>query len=145
KRYHVACLDGRLMGSQVSYDGLSDEKFMTLYYEGDNQALDQLLEKRRYRSWLVVVFRKFEWIRDPDDAAHETCIRVMMTKVTGKARFNEAKGKFKPWLSRIAANIAYDIRRTQSRDPLQFDKDETEEGEETSVEEVLKSRIVSPA
>jgi DNA-directed RNA polymerase specialized sigma24 family protein len=125
-----------------NYDGLSDEKLMTLYYNGDKEALNQLLDKRRYRSWLVVVFRKFEWIRYPDDAAHETCIKVMMTKVTGRGCFDEAKGKFKPWLHKIAANVARDIGRKEK--PDQFHKYETEEGEESSEEDPLPSPINSP-
>ncbi len=90
---------------------LSDQALLEQYKQGDSQAISQLLERhsRRLRDYVRMM------VKDNDvaeDLVQEILIKVV--KVIDEGRYTD-KGRFLPWLLRIAHNKVLDYFRTQKQ------------------------------
>lgn len=90
---------------------LSDKQLLELYMAGDKRVISQLLERhtRRLRDYIRMM------VKDPDiadDLLQEVLIKVV--DVMNDGRYTD-KGKFLPWLMRIAHNRVLDYFRAQKQ------------------------------
>lgn len=92
---------------------LSDSKLVSLYIKGNEESFEVLLN--RYKSNVftnVYLIVKDTYIAE--DLTQDTFIKAIKTLRSG--RYNE-EGKFKPWVLRIAHNLAIDHFRRKKRYP----------------------------
>ncbi|MCC5943400.1 MAG: sigma-70 family RNA polymerase sigma factor [Bernardetiaceae bacterium] len=92
---------------------ISDGELVVRYKEGEEQAFVTLLERHKNRLFSAVMMI----VKDTyaaEDILQETFIKVIDTIQSG--RYNE-EGKFLPWISRIAHNLAIDHFRKNKRFP----------------------------
>ncbi len=92
---------------------ISDCDLIAKYKKGDEKAFETLLMRHKnkiYTTILLIV--KDQYVAE--DLLQETFIKAIRTIKTG--RYNE-EGKFLPWISRIAHNMAIDYFRKQKRYP----------------------------
>lgn len=91
----------------------NDSQLITLYKSGDDKAFAVLLNRHKNRIFTILItIVKDTYIAE--DLMQEAFIKVVDTIRLGK--YNE-EGKFLPWLSRIAHNLAIDYFRKQKRYP----------------------------
>lgn len=91
----------------------NDSQLITLYKSGDDAAFAVLLNRHKNRIFTILItIVKDTYIAE--DLMQEAFIKVVDTIRLGK--YNE-EGKFLPWLSRIAHNLAIDYFRKQKRYP----------------------------
>ncbi len=91
----------------------SDSQLITLYKSGSQNAFAVLLNRHKNRIFTILItIVKDTYIAE--DLMQEAFIKVVDTIRLGK--YNE-EGKFLPWLSRIAHNLAIDYFRKQKRYP----------------------------
>jgi RNA polymerase sigma factor (sigma-70 family) len=91
----------------------SDSKLVSLYQQGNEEAFTVLLHRHKSRIYTAV----YMIVKDrykAEDLLQETFIKAVNTIKGG--RYNE-EGKFLPWLSRIAHNLAIDSFRRSRRYP----------------------------
>jgi RNA polymerase sigma factor (sigma-70 family) len=92
---------------------VSDSELIKSYQQGDEKAFVTLVERHKSRIYTAVyMIVKDTYIAE--DILQETFIKVIDTIRAGK--YNE-EGKFLPWVSRIAHNLAIDHFRKQKRYP----------------------------
>jgi RNA polymerase sigma-70 factor (ECF subfamily) len=99
----------------------NDQALIRAYEAGDEKAFEELIGKYKnkvYTTILLIV--KDQYLAE--DLLQETFIKAVFTIRSGK--YNE-EGKFLPWISRIAHNIAIDYFRKQKRNPTQLIDDGT--------------------
>ena len=92
---------------------LSDSKLVSLYIKGNEESFEVLLN--RYKSKVftnIYLIVKDTYIAE--DLTQDTFIKAIKTLRDG--RYNE-EGKFKPWILRIAHNLAIDHFRRKKRYP----------------------------
>lgn len=92
---------------------LSDSKLVSLYIKGNEESFEVLLN--RYKSKVftnIYLIVKDKYIAE--DLTQDTFIKAINT-LRGN-RYNE-EGKFKPWILRIAHNLAIDQFRRNKRYP----------------------------
>ncbi|ANQ50471.2 sigma-70 family RNA polymerase sigma factor [Flammeovirga yaeyamensis] len=92
---------------------LSDQELISQYLNGSEAAFEQLLNKYKnklFTSILLIV--KDEFVAE--DLLQDTFIKAI--KMIRAGKYNE-EGKFMPWISRIAHNMAIDHFRKQKRYP----------------------------
>ncbi len=92
---------------------LSDSKLVSLYIKGNEESFEVLLN--RYKSKVftnIYLIVKDTYIAE--DLTQDTFIKAIKTLRGG--RYNE-EGKFKPWVLRIAHNLAIDHFRRKKRYP----------------------------
>ena len=92
---------------------LSDSQLVLLYQNGNEEAFEVLLLKHKsriYTAIYLIVKDRYQ----AEDLLQETFIKVVNTIKGG--RYNE-EGKFLPWVSRIAHNLAIDHFRKRKRYP----------------------------
>ncbi len=92
---------------------LNDAQLITDYVQGDEHALEMLIEKYQQRIFNFI----FSKIHDRDlteDIFQETFFKVIRTLKNGV--YNE-EGKFLPWVMRIAHNLVIDHFRKSNRLP----------------------------
>ena len=92
---------------------LSDSKLVSLYIKGNEESFEVLLN--RYKSKVftnIYLIVKDTYIAE--DLTQDTFIKAIKT-LRGN-RYNE-EGKFKPWILRIAHNLAIDYFRKKKRYP----------------------------
>ncbi|MCF6353005.1 MAG: RNA polymerase sigma factor, partial [Cyclobacteriaceae bacterium] len=92
---------------------LSDSKLVSLYIKGNEESFEVLLN--RYKSNVftnIYLIVKDTYIAE--DLTQDTFIKAIKTLRSG--RYNE-EGKFKPWILRIAHNLAIDYFRRKKRYP----------------------------
>ena len=92
---------------------LNDAQLITDYAQGDEHALEMLIEKYQQRIFNFI----FSKIHDRDlteDIFQETFFKVIRTLKNGV--YNE-EGKFLPWVMRIAHNLVIDHFRKSNRLP----------------------------
>ncbi len=92
---------------------LSDSHLVSLYQNGNEEAFEVLLlrhKSRIYTAIYLIVKDRYQ----AEDLLQETFIKAINTIKGG--RYNE-EGKFLPWVSRIAHNLAIDHFRRNKRYP----------------------------
>ncbi len=93
--------------------GLSDSQLVSLYRNGNEDAFEVLLNRHKskiYTAIYLIVKDRYT----AEDLLQETFIKAINTIRGG--RYNE-EGKFLPWISRIAHNLAIDHFRKEKRYP----------------------------
>jgi RNA polymerase sigma factor (sigma-70 family) len=93
--------------------GLSDSQLVSLYRNGDEDAFEVLLYRHKskiYTAIYLIVKDRYT----AEDLLQETFVKAINTIRGG--RYNE-EGKFLPWISRIAHNLAIDHFRKEKRYP----------------------------
>lgn len=93
---------------------LTDDKLVSAYIKGDNQAFDILLKRHQTRvfNYILSVVKN----RDvADDIFQETFVKAIMTLKQG--RYAET-GKFSAWITRIAHNHIIDYYRQEKSENL---------------------------
>jgi RNA polymerase sigma-70 factor (ECF subfamily) len=91
----------------------SDSQLVTLYQTGNEEAFGMLLQRHKsriYTAIYMIVKDRYE----AEDLLQDTFIKAVNTIKSG--RYNE-EGKFLPWISRIAHNLAIDRFRRNKRYP----------------------------
>lgn len=99
--------------SAILSQQLNDAQLITDYVQGDEHALEMLIEKYQQRIFNFI----FSKIHDRDlteDIFQETFFKVIRTLKNGV--YNE-EGKFLPWVMRIAHNLVIDHFRKSNRLP----------------------------
>lgn len=94
-------------------NGFSDSKLVSLYQNGNEEAFEMLLHRHKskvYTAIYLIVKDRYT----AEDLLQETFIKAINTIRGG--RYNE-EGKFLPWISRIAHNLAIDHFRKEKRYP----------------------------
>ncbi len=92
---------------------ISDSKLVSLYREGNEEAFEQLLNRHKSRVYTTIyLIVKDNYIAE--DLLQETFVKAIRTIKSG--RYNE-EGKFLPWITRIAHNMAIDYFRKERRYP----------------------------
>jgi RNA polymerase sigma-70 factor (ECF subfamily) len=93
--------------------GLSDSQLVSLYQNGNEDAFEVLLYRHKskiYTAIYLIVKDRYT----AEDLLQETFVKAINTIRGG--RYNE-EGKFLPWISRIAHNLAIDHFRKEKRYP----------------------------
>jgi len=91
----------------------SDSELVLLYQNGNEEAFEMLLHRHKSRVFTAIyLIVKDRYIAE--DLLQETFIKAINTIRGG--RYNE-EGKFYPWISRIAHNLAIDSFRKRKRYP----------------------------
>src|SRR5688572_12760018 len=92
---------------------LSDSQLVSLYQTGNQEAFETLLHRHKSRIYTAIyLIVKDRYIAE--DLLQETFVKAINTIRDG--RYNE-EGKFLPWISRIAHNLAIDHFRKDKRYP----------------------------
>ncbi|UZR94380.1 RNA polymerase sigma factor [Chondrinema litorale] len=92
---------------------IGDSELISQYKAGNEKAFEVLLERHKNKIYTTILLI----VKDSDiaeDLLQETFIKAIKTIKSG--RYNE-EGKFLPWISRIAHNMAIDYFRKQKRYP----------------------------
>lgn len=92
---------------------LSDSQLVSLYQNGNQEAFEVLLNRHKSRIYTGI----YLIVKDrytAEDLLQETFVKAINTIRGG--RYNE-EGKFLPWISRIAHNLAIDNFRKNKRYP----------------------------
>ncbi len=90
---------------------LSDQALLEMYQQGNREAVSQLLERhtRRVRDYVRMMVKDYDVA---DDLTQEVLIKVV--KVLDEGRYTD-KGRFLPWVLRIAHNKVLDYFRAQKQ------------------------------
>ena len=90
---------------------LSDQALLEMYQQGNREAVSQLLERhtRRVRDYVRMMVHNDDVA---DDLTQEVLIKVV--KVLDEGRYTD-KGRFLPWVLRIAHNRVLDYFRAQKQ------------------------------
>lgn len=92
---------------------VSDSELISLYKNGNEEAFADLVNRHRNKIFTkVYMIVKDQYLAE--DLLQETYIKVVNTIKSG--RYNE-EGKFLPWVTRIAHNLAIDHFRKAKRYP----------------------------
>jgi len=92
---------------------ISDSELISLYKNGNEEAFADLVNRHRNKIFTTVyMIVKDQYLAE--DLLQETYIKVVNTIKSG--RYNE-EGKFLPWVTRIAHNLAIDHFRKAKRYP----------------------------
>ncbi len=98
-----------------SFNDKSDERLISLYVSGCNEAFDALLN--RYKDSVYgYIFRNVKNADVADDIFQETFVKVITTLNTGRYTEN---GRFAAWINRIAHNRIIDYYRQLKNEGLQ--------------------------
>jgi RNA polymerase sigma factor (sigma-70 family) len=90
-----------------------DSQLVSLYQQGNEEAFEVLLHRHKSRIYTAIYLIVKDRYK-AEDLLQETFIKAVNTIKGG--RYNE-EGKFLPWLSRIAHNMAIDAFRRSRRYP----------------------------
>ncbi|MDX1629471.1 MAG: RNA polymerase sigma factor [Fulvivirga sp.] len=92
---------------------ISDSKLVSLYKQGNEEAFEELLNRHKSRIFTTIyLIVKDSYVAE--DLLQEVFIKAIRTIKEG--RYNE-EGKFLPWITRIAHNLAIDTFRKEKRYP----------------------------
>lgn len=101
------------MYTKMKQHAISDSKLVSLYIQGDEQAFEELVNRHKTKIFTTILLI----VKDhciAEDLLQDTFIKAVKTIKSGK--YNE-QGKFLPWISRIAHNLAIDYFRKDKRYP----------------------------
>jgi len=104
----------------VNHHLLDDKELVSLYQQGDQIAISQLVTRYKSRVFTSIFFL----VRNrevAEDLFQETFIKIISS--LRSSTYNE-QGKFLPWALRIAHNLVIDHFRKEKLMPLQRDSDE---------------------
>src|SRR5579871_615902 len=91
----------------------SDSQLVSHYQSGNEEAFEMLLHRHKSRIYTAIyLIVKDRYVAE--DLLQDTFIKAV--NVIKSGRYNE-EGKFLPWLSRIAHNLAIDYFRSCKRHP----------------------------
>ena len=90
-----------------------DSELLSLYQQGNEEAFEVLIHRHKSRIYTAIYLIVKDRYR-AEDLLQETFIKAVNTIKSG--RYNE-EGKFLPWISRIAHNLAIDSYRKKRRYP----------------------------
>jgi len=93
--------------------GFSDSQLVSLYQDGNEEAFEMLLHRHKSRVYTAI----YLIVKDrytAEDLLQETFVKAISTIRNGKYK---EEGKFLPWISRIAHNLAIDYFRRDKRYP----------------------------
>ena len=90
---------------------LADEKLVSLYSSGNNEAFDVLLARYKDKLYSYILFAVHN-ADVADDIFQETFVRAIMTIRQGRYRED---GKFYAWLTRISHNLIIDQFRAENQ------------------------------
>jgi RNA polymerase sigma factor (sigma-70 family) len=94
-------------------NGFSDSQLVSLYRNGNEEAFEMLLHRHKSKIYTAIyLIVKDRYIAE--DLLQDTFIKAINT--IRKGRYND-EGKFYPWISRIAHNVAIDHFRREKRYP----------------------------
>lgn len=95
----------------MKYTKLSDQALLEMFQQGHREAVSQLLERhtRRVRDYVRMMVKDNDVA---DDLTQEVLIKVV--KVLDEGRYTD-KGRFLPWVMRIARNRVLDYFRAQKQ------------------------------
>ena len=102
------------------YKDKSDEQLISLYVDGNNEALDSLLERHKDRVYMYI-YHAVKNEELADDIFQDTFVKAIMTIKQGRYVEN---GHFPAWLTRIAHNLIIDYFRQTKAENLQSTDDE---------------------
>ena len=123
---------------------LTDDRLVSAFSNGNNQAFDILLERHKDRIFNYI----YNMIKDEDlanDIFQETFVKAITTIKQG--RYN-ADGKFASWISRIAHNAVIDHFRqektqgTISTDEADYDILNRRELAEDTIEDIIIDKSI---
>lgn len=123
---------------------LSDDRLVSAFSDGNNQAFDILLERHKDRIFNYI----YNMVKDEDlanDIFQESFVKAIMTIKQG--RYN-ADGKFASWISRIAHNAVIDHFRqektqgTVSTDEADYDILNRRELAEETIEDLIIDKTI---
>lgn len=102
---------------------LTDEKLVSAYSNGSNEAFDTLL--RRHQNRIFTYILNIVKNKDvADDIFQETFVKAITTIKQGRYTDN---GKFSAWITRIAHNLIIDyFRQTKSENTVSADREDTD-------------------
>jgi len=99
-------------------DVISDQSLIDQYLNGNEDCLRMLINRHKPQIYTTVYFLvKDQYLAE--DIFQETFLKVINTLKKGKYR---ERGKFLPWVLRIARNLAIDHYRRCSKTPLVTDQ-----------------------
>lgn len=104
----------------VNHHLLDDKELVSLYQQGDQLAISQLVSRYKSRVFTSIFFL----VRNrevAEDLFQETFIKIISS--LRSSTYNE-QGKFLPWALRIAHNLVIDHFRKEKLMPLQRDTEE---------------------
>lgn len=121
----------------IAMKNMTDERLVTLYAKGCNEAFDLLLQRHQSRllSYINFIVHNRELA---EDIFQETFVKAIMTIKQG--RYTET-GKFGAWLTRIAHNLIIDMYRQEknsksiSNDDCEYDIFNNRELSDHTIEE----------
>lgn len=91
----------------------SDSQLVSLYQSGNDEAFEMLLHRHKSRIYTsIYLIVKDRYVAE--DLLQDVFIKAVNVMKSG--RYNE-EGKFLPWISRIAHNLAIDHFRSAKRHP----------------------------
>lgn len=104
----------------VNHHLLEDKELISLYQQGDQVAISQIVARYKSRIYSSIYFlvRSRELA---EDLFQETFIRII--NGLRSTTYNE-QGKFLPWALRIAHNLVIDHFRKEKQMPMQRDSEE---------------------
>ena len=123
---------------------LTDDRLVSMFSNGNNQAFDVLLERHKDRIFNYI----YNMVKDEDlanDIFQETFVKAIMTIKQGRY---SADGKFASWISRIAHNAVIDHFRqeksqgTISTDEADYDILNRRELAEDTIEDIIIDRSI---
>ena len=92
---------------------ISDSRLMLQYTNGNEEAFATLVDRHKKKIYTTIyLIVKDQYLAE--DLMQEVFVKVINTVKTG--RYNE-EGKFLPWVTRIAHNLAIDNFRKAKRYP----------------------------
>lgn len=104
------------METLKTWKDLSDQELITAYQHGRTRALEVLIQRHRAKAMSTIL----HIVKDrelAEDLYQEALIK--MVRVLDEKRYDE-KGKFLPWLLRVARNMAIDHFRKEKRTQQQY-------------------------
>jgi hypothetical protein len=93
----------------------SDERLISLYVDGCNEAFDILIDRHKNRIYSYI-FHSVKNAELADDIFQETFVKAIMT--IRQRRYVE-NGRFPAWITRIAHNLIIDHFRQEKSENLQ--------------------------
>jgi RNA polymerase sigma factor (sigma-70 family) len=99
--------------SNLKQNKIDDSQLVQMYALGDEKAFEELVNRHKSKVYTTILLI----VKDHDiaeDLLQDTFIKAV--KTIKSARYNE-QGKFMPWITRIAHNLAIDFFRRERRYP----------------------------